>query len=119
MAKNQAKTKQHIEVELLLSENYSLCSSTLSFKNNRRHSKKCAKGSVSILIGLYMIDYDENESENEMKMKNRSHIYDTNKPRHGHNHFKYKMCQSTRMVICIKQHLSNTRSSVYEKVRQH
>ena len=81
LAKTQAKTKQQLEAELLLSENHSLCSFTLSSKNNRRYSKKCAKTSVSILIGLYMINYDENETENKMKMKNRSHRYDMNRPR--------------------------------------
>ena len=35
--------KQHPEVEHLLFENYSLSSTTLSFKNNRRYSKKCRK----------------------------------------------------------------------------
>ena len=35
LAKNQAKAKQHPETELLLFENYSLFSSTLSSKNNR------------------------------------------------------------------------------------
>ena len=40
LAKNQAKAKQHPEAELLLFENYSLSSSTLSFKNKRRYSKK-------------------------------------------------------------------------------
>ena len=41
LAKNQAKTKQHHETELLLSEHYWLCSST------------CAKKSVSVVIELY------------------------------------------------------------------
>ena len=43
LAKNKAKAKQHPEAELLLFENYSLSSFTLSAKNNRRHSKKCTK----------------------------------------------------------------------------
>ena len=43
MAKNQAKAKQHTEAELLIPENYSLSSSTLSPKNNRKHSKICTK----------------------------------------------------------------------------
>ena len=38
LAKNQAKAKQHAAAEFLLFENYSLCSSTLSFKNNRRYN---------------------------------------------------------------------------------
>ena len=37
LAKNQAKAKQHPEAELLLFENFSLSSSTLSSENNRRH----------------------------------------------------------------------------------
>ena len=35
MAINQAKAKQHPKAELLLSETYSVCSSTLSFKNDK------------------------------------------------------------------------------------
>ena len=42
-AKSQANAKQHPEAELLLFENYSNSSSTLSFKNNRIYSKKEAK----------------------------------------------------------------------------
>ena len=53
LAKNQAKAKQHPEAEFLLSENYLLCLSTLSSKTNRRHSEKCEKASVSVIIGLY------------------------------------------------------------------
>ena len=41
LAKNKAKAKQHPGAELLLFENYSLSSSTLSFKNDRRYSKEC------------------------------------------------------------------------------
>ena len=40
IAKNQANTKQHSEVELLLFENYSHSSSTLSNKSNRTYSEK-------------------------------------------------------------------------------
>ena len=43
LAKNQAKAKQHPEIELLLFENYSLSSYILSSKTNLRHRKKCAK----------------------------------------------------------------------------
>ena len=39
LAKNLAKTKQHSEIELLLFGNYSLSSSTLSFKSNRSYFK--------------------------------------------------------------------------------
>ena len=47
----------------MLYKNYSLSSATLSSKNSRRYSKKCARTSTSALIRLY--DYDENEAENE------------------------------------------------------
>ena len=40
LAENQAEATQHQEAEFMLSESYSLCSSTLSFKNKRRYSKK-------------------------------------------------------------------------------
>ena len=46
LAKNQAKPKQNPETEFMLSENYSLCASTLSSKSNRIYSKKCAKANV-------------------------------------------------------------------------
>ena len=39
LAKNQANAKQHPEDELLLFENYSHFSSTLSYKNNGTYSK--------------------------------------------------------------------------------
>ena len=48
LTKSQAKVKKYLETEILLSENYSLSSSTLSSKNNRRYSKKCAKTILSI-----------------------------------------------------------------------
>ena len=38
------------------------------------------------------------------------------KPRHEHKYTKYKMSLSIRMIICIKQQLSNILSSIYEKV---
>ena len=40
MAKNQENTNHHPEAELLLFENYSHSSSTLSSKNNGTYSKK-------------------------------------------------------------------------------
>ena len=40
LAKNQAKAKQHPQAELLLFENYSLSSSSLSSKSNRRKRTK-------------------------------------------------------------------------------
>ena len=52
LAKNQAKPKQHTEAELLLFENYSLSSSALSYKNNRRYSKKGAKNKYVYFIEI-------------------------------------------------------------------
>ena len=45
-----------------------------------------------------------------LNMKKRSSKYDINRPRrrHGHKYTKYKICLDIMMVICIKQHLSNT-----------
>ena len=57
----------------------------------------------------------------EMKMKKKSHRYGMSRPRsrHGHIYSKYKKCLSKMMLICIKKHLSNIWSSIYEKVKQH
>ena len=65
LAKNQANAKQHPEAELLLFENYSHFSSTLSSKSNRTYSKKQAKEQVCLYLRDYRINHDENEDENE------------------------------------------------------
>ena len=56
-----------------------------------------------------------------LEMKNWSYKYDINIPklRHGDKYTKYKMCFSIMIVLCIKQYLSNIRSSIQEKVKQH
>ena len=56
----------------------------------------------------------------KMKMKKVSHRHDINRPRlrHGHKYRKHKKCLSMMMLICIKQHLSNIWSSIYEKIKQ-
>ena len=105
LAKNKAKAKQHPEAELLLSENQSLCLSTLSSKNNRRYSKKIFKNNcVCYNRIIYLI-----MQKIRLKMRNRSHIHDANipRPRHGHRYTNYKMSHCTMTVICIKQHISN------------
>ena len=48
LAKTQAKPKYHPDAELLLSENYSLCSPTLSYKSNRRYSQKMHKNKCDL-----------------------------------------------------------------------
>ena len=90
LVRNQAKAKQHPKAALLLFENYSLSSSMLSSRNNRRYTKKCTK-KVCLLKRGYMI----NENESEADKKNRSDRYDINRPRprHEHKYTKYKMSQ--------------------------
>ena len=54
MAKNQPNAKQRPEAELLLIENYSHSSYTLSSKNNGTYSIKISeRTSVSVLMRLY------------------------------------------------------------------
>ena len=81
--------KQHSEAELLLFENYSHSSFTLSPKNNRTI--------VSIFIGLIIM-------KRKTKMKNRSHKCDINRTwsRLYHNYSRYKKSLSFMMFICIK-----------------
>ena len=57
----------------------------------------------------------------KIKIKNTSHRYDINRPRlrHGHKGRRYKKRLSMMMLICIKQHISNIWSSIYQKVKQH
>ena len=43
LAKDQGKTKQYAETELLIFENHTLSSFMLSFKTSMRYSKKFAK----------------------------------------------------------------------------
>ena len=63
--KNQAKNaKQHPEVELLLFENYSLFSFTLSSKSNTKYSNKCTKNNY-VCLKEVMINENENKAENE------------------------------------------------------
>ena len=56
----------------------------------------------------------------KIKMKNRSHRYDIKRPRsrYGHKYSNHK-CLSMIMLICMKQHLSNTWGSIHEKVKYH
>ena len=117
MIKIQSKAKQHAEAELLQLENYVVSSSTLSSKDSRRYSKKCAKKKYvyfNEVIWLMAMQI-------RLNMKNRSSRYDINRSRcrHGHKYTKYKICLDIMMVICIKQHLSNIWSLIHEKVQQH
>ena len=70
---------------------------------------------------LYSWDFTFNHNENEDENWKSSHRYDINRPRsrHGHKYSKYKKCLSMIMLLCIRQRLSNTWSSIHEKVKQH
>ena len=57
-----------------------------------------------------------NDKEHEDKNENRSHRYDIN--RSGHKHMKYKIRLSIMMALCIKQHLRNIGSLIYENFNQ-
>ena len=89
LAKNQANAKHKPEAELLLFENYSHSSSTLSSKNNRTYSKKKQKNKCLCIHEIIWFVV----MKMKMKMKNRSHRYDINRPR--------------------------PRSSIHEKLKQH
>ena len=73
-------------------ENYSLSSSTLSCKNDMRHSRKCTKKPKPIRL-FNQIYNDKNT--------------------------KYKMYVDIMMVICIKQHLRNIWSRAYSRKKRH
>ena len=118
LAKNQANAKQHPAAELLLFQNFSHFSSTLSsrhnghiLKNRQKNKYACIHQMTQLLI-----------TKMKMKMK-KDHIYTT----------KIDLGQGidTNIVInirgvsvwwssfCIKQHLSNTWSSIHDKAKQH
>ena len=68
LVKNQGKAKEHPEAELLLLENYSLTSSLLSSKNDRRYSKKNYKKEVSLFKWGHMINDNAKDAENEKEI---------------------------------------------------
>ena len=75
MVKNQAKGVQNPEAKHFPSENYSLYSSKLSYKNNRRYSKKCTESKYFCLnmelVPWFKRGYMINDNENEAKNKKR------------------------------------------------
>ena len=89
MAKNQAKAKQHLEVEFLSFENYSLSTSMFSSKTNLRYSKKCAKSKcISFNQAIWLI-----AMKMRLKMKYGSHRHDINRTWLRHE-LKYIKCVS-------------------------
>ena len=106
-------------------------SASLSFKNNRRYSKKCTKKQVRTAqkMKFSIKDFFSNCDQIRRKLQTWSHLlkkslmhrsqkYDINRPRPGHKYIKY-MCLSIMIVICVKQELSNIQSGIYEKGNQH
>ena len=60
------------------------------------------------------------ETENLVKHRKVSKYYETDyRCRNEHKYSKYKKHLTMIMLIRIKQHLSNIRSSIHEKVKQH
>ena len=113
--KNQTNAKQNPEVELLLFENYSHSSFTLTSKTIGHILKNKQKKVVYVhkIIQLIL-------TKMKMKIKSRSHRNDINRPRARHKHSKYERSLSMMMLICIKQHLSNIWDLIYfMKVKQH
>ena len=104
MAENVARAKQQPEAELMLFENYTLSSSTLSSQNNKAYFKRREKACVSVL-------------KRTSGSENKSYRYDISRPtpRHVHRSTTYKKCLCIMMVVCIKLHMS----SIHGKFKQH
>ena len=82
-----------------------------SLKHKRKNKCVC----IHEIIWLIMMKM-------KTRIKNKSPRYSLHRPGcmiHGHKYSKYKKCLSMIMLICIKQHLSNIRSSIYKKVKTH
>ena len=54
-----------------------------------------------------------------MKIDSRKYGINRSRCRHGHKYSNHMKCLSMMMLICIKEHISNIWSSVYENVKQH
>ena len=100
MAKNQAKSMQHPDAELLIFQNYSLFSPMLSSKNSR-YSKKGTKNNYVYLNKVIWLTTMRRKLKIKIDRTDTAQIYlgidmDTN--------IMNKMCFSIMMVLCIKQH---------------
>ena len=96
LAKKQANAKQHPEAELLLFENYSHFSSTISskvmghiLKNKQKNKNFCIHEIIQLIIM-------------KMKMKMENDHIDTT-----YINLSLEMNPNIVNIICIKQHLSN------------
>ena len=117
LAKNQLNAKQRPEAELLSSKvigilhsRYHLTITGHILKNKQKNKHVCVHG-IMELIRMKM--------KTKMKLDSRKYGISRPRRRHGHRYSKYMKHLSMMMLICIKQHLSNIWSSVYENVKQH
>ena len=115
LAKNQANAKKMLNICFLkvihiLHTRYHLKIMGHILKNKRNNKCVCTNEIMRLIV-----------MKMEMKMKKESHRYDINRrrSRHGHKYRKYKKYLRMMMLTCIKQHLSNTWTSIHEKVKQH
>ena len=107
MPKNQANVKQHLEAELLLFENCSHSSSTLSSTNNRSYSKQKAKEQVRLyLYNLWR--WNENKDDND-------HV-DTTLIARG---LGINLINLKRVSVSWCLYVSNIYNLIHEKVKQH
>ena len=111
LAKNEAKAKQHPKVELVQFENYSLCSSELPSKNNKRYSKKmCKNKCISVLIVL--CGWLRRKSGWKWKVDHIDKIK-----------IDLDIDMDTNILnvkcVTIQQDLSNIWSSIHKNVKQH
>ena len=115
LAKNQVNGKQYPEAELLLLKIIYILSPryypkiTGHILKNKEKNKRVLIHEITQLIIMKM----------KMKMKNRSRRYDVNRHRHGEKYSNYRNYLIIRMLICIKQHLSNIWSSCLENIKIH
>ena len=74
------------------------------FKNKQKNMCVCIHGIIQLII---------------MKMKRRSHRYNINRlsSRNRYKCSKFKMCLNVMMFLCIKQHLTNTWSSIQNSLK--
>ena len=79
LAKNLANAKQDPEAELLLFENYSNSSFTLSSEQKQKNRCVCIHEIIRLII-----------MKLKMKIENWSHRYDISKPRSRHGHITIK-----------------------------
>ena len=82
----------------------------LKNKQNNKHVCICIHEVMQLIIM---------KMKTKMKIDSIKYVINRPKYRHRHKYGKYMKRLSMMIFICIKQHLSNIWSSVYENVKQH